>query len=73
MTRLNASRSCSPTFSPPLCQPRTDQGLRRAPGARVELEIAALLLAPASVALTLCRGSRQALTPANMATVIEDH
>ena len=55
-------------FSPPPCQPRTDQGLRRAPGARVELEIAALLLAVASVGLTLGQGPRPAPPSGSMAT-----
>ena len=37
-TSTNASTNCSSTFSLLPCQPRTDQGRRRAPGARVELK-----------------------------------
>src|SRR6266536_5494598 len=55
-TNVSASTSCSPTSSPPPYEPGTDQGIGPAPGARIELEIAALALALASVALTLCRG-----------------
>src|SRR6266542_5501087 len=55
-TNMSASTSCSATSSPPPYEPGTDQGIGPAPGARIGLEIAALALALASVALTLCRG-----------------
>src|SRR5262249_43339652 len=54
-TRRPALTSCSPAFSPPPCPAGTDEGNWTGPGARVELEIAALPLVLASVALTLCR------------------